>query len=105
MIIDFIYNLSKILHILLAVATWSQKVIVSEEHATVSYTQIMLIHKVSIEKANRLFSNDMTGPPRIRHTVRLSLTRRATSLDVRKKYRSRVITLSRLRCFSSERAP
>lgn len=43
----------------------------------------MLIHKVSIEKANRLFSNDMTGPPRIRHTVRLSLTRTATLTFIR----------------------
>lgn len=81
MIIDFTYNLSKIFHILLAIAVWSQKAIVSEEHATVPYTQIMLIHKVSIEKANRLFSNDMTGPPR--HTVRLSLMRRATLTFIR----------------------
>lgn len=103
MIIDFIYNLSKIFHILLATAVWSQKAIVSEEHATVPYTQIMLIHKVSIEKANRLFSNDMTGPPRIRHTGS-PLANEKSHLDVHKKYRSRVITLSRPRCFSSERA-
>lgn len=55
-----------------------------EEHAAVPYTQIMLIHKVSVEKANRLFfQRHDTGPLRNRHTVRLSLTRRATLTFIR----------------------